>query len=291
MLSALRRGADGLTLNYPIQMKKTLIFFFVVNLIHMAGYSQSTTVPYGDHPITGKYAKINGIDMYYEVYGEGEPLLLIHGNGGSIKGHSKRIVYFMDKYQVIAVDSRAHGKTQDIGDSLTYEQMTSDINGLLDYLDVDSCFIWGQSDGGILGLKLAMDYPDKVKKLAVFGANTRPDTTAVFSSIAAWVDKTMATTTDEYKLRLFSLLKYQPRIAYNDLTKILAPVLIMTGDRDVIKLEHSLKIFYNIENSNLFVMPGATHFGSYEKPELFHQVLGDFFAKPFSKKSTEDIFK
>jgi len=64
----------------------------------------------------------------------------------------------------------------------------------------------------------------------------------------------------------------------------------MSGDRDVIRLEHSIKIFYNIENSNFFVMPGATHFGSYEKPELFNLVLLDFFNKPFSKISTVELF-
>ena len=84
-------------------------------------------------------------------------------------------------------------------------------------------------------------------------------------------------------------MAYQPDITEKELQKIKCPVLIISGDRDVIKLEHSIKIFNNIENSNLFIMPGATHFGSVEKPELFNLVLMDFFNKPFSKVSTLDL--
>lgn len=272
-------------------MKDLFLLILLSFLGSLNSFSQSSGIEYGNNPNAGHYATVNGIKMYYEVYGEGEPLLLIHGNGGSIKGHSGRIEYFKNKYKVIAADSRAHGKTEDIGDSLTYKNMTSDINALLEYLEIDSCYIWGQSDGGIIGLRLAMDYPDKVKKLAVFGANLKPDTNAVFNSIANWVNETIEKTTDSHEKRLFQLLKYQPQIELSELSKIKIPVLIMSGDRDAIRLEHTLSIFYNIENSNLFIMPGATHFGSYEKPGLFNLILEDFFSKPFSKKATVDIFK
>lgn len=267
----------------------SLITLWTLSIISV--YAQGPTVPYGNNPEAGKYANVNGIEVYYEVYGEGEPLLLIHGNGGSIKSSTPKIEYYKDKYQVIIMDSRAHGKTKDIGDSLTYEQMTADVNAVLEQLDIDSCYIWGQSDGGIIGLKLAIDYPDKVKRLAVFGANLRPDSTAVDDDNANFVKNMIANETDDYKLRIFGLLIYQPQIPVSDLAKITAPVLIMTGDRDVIRLEHSLEMFYNIKKSNLFVMPGATHFGSYEKPKLFFQVLDGFFTQPFSTTSTYDIIK
>ena len=249
-------------------------------------FSQTPNFEYGDNANAGHYATVNGIKMYYEIYGDGQPLLLLHGNGGSIKVHAGRIEYFKNKYQVIAIDSRAHGKTEDIGDSLTYKNMTKDIDALLEYLNIDSCYIWGQSDGGILGLRLAFDYPDKVKMLAVFGANLSPDTTAVPPSLVNLVNKIMETTTNNHQKRLMKLMKYQPQIGFNELSKIEIPVLIMSGDRDAIRLEHTLEIFNHIKNSNLFIMPGATHFGSYEKSDLFNVVLEDFFSKPFSKTST-----
>jgi pimeloyl-ACP methyl ester carboxylesterase len=84
-------------------------------------------------------------------------------------------------------------------------------------------------------------------------------------------------------------MAYQPHITEKQLAGIKCPVLIMTGDRDAVRLEHSIKIFQSIPNSNLFVMPGATHYGSYQKPQLFNTVLLDFFNSPFSKRSTVDI--
>jgi pimeloyl-ACP methyl ester carboxylesterase len=92
------------------------------------------------------------------------------------------------------------------------------------------------------------------------------------------------------KKRLYSLMAHQPNITEKDLQKIKCPVLIMSGDRDAIRLGHSMKIFNNIPNSNFFVMPGATHAGSSEKPELFNFVLLDFLNNPFSKVSTVDLY-
>src|SRR6185436_4908092 len=112
---------------------------------------------------------------------------------------------------------------------------------------------------------------------------------AIFNEVDKMVMDTLKVTKDFNKKRLYSLLAYQPNITEQDLQKIKCPVLIMSGDRDVIRLEHSIKIFNNIVNSNLFIVPGATHFGSYEKPELFNLVLSDFLNKPFAKPSTVDL--
>lgn len=272
-------------------MKFKIVLTSFVITFYWSVYAQTPSTPYGDNPEVGKYAEVNGIKIYYEIYGQGEPMLIIHGNGGSVKSGTPKIEYYKDKYQVIAMDSRAHGKTRDIGDSLTYEQMTADINAVLNQLKIDSCYVIGQSDGGIIGLKLAIDYPKKVKKVAVFGANLRPEPHVVYPEIENWLNNALKNTTDDHNRRLLNLLKYQPQIATEELGKISAPVLVMTGDRDVIRLAHSIEIFSNIKKSNLFVMPGATHFGSYEKPELFFQVLDDFFTKPVSTTSTYDIIK
>jgi pimeloyl-ACP methyl ester carboxylesterase len=113
--------------------------------------------------------------MYYEIYGKGEPLLIIHGNGGSIENFSNQIPFFSKKYQVILADSRAHGKSVDDQDSLSYEMMADDFAALLDHLKIDSAHVIGWSDGGINGLLLASRHPEKVKKLAATGANLIPD--------------------------------------------------------------------------------------------------------------------
>src|SRR3954470_21902296 len=134
---------------------------------------------FGNNERVGKYVNTRGFNMYYETYGSGEPLLIIHANSGSINNFSGQIPFFAKSYKVIVVDSRAQGKSVDDNDSLSYEMMADDFNALLDTLHIDSCYVIGWSDGGINGLLLAIRHPDKVKKLAISGANLWPDTTAV----------------------------------------------------------------------------------------------------------------
>ena len=264
-----------------------LIFLFTINILY--GQTQSS-INYGNNKEAGNFKKINGIRFYYEIYGTGKPLVFLHGNGGSIQSASAKIEYFKKYFKVIAIDSRGHGNSIDtITKQLTYVQMANDIKVLLDSLNIDSAFVSGQSDGGILGLLLAINFPAKVSKLATYGANIFPGKKAVFDEIDNMVFDTLKVTKDFNTRRLYSLLAYQPNITDKDLQKIKCPVLIMSGDRDVIRLEHSINIFNNITNSNFFVMPGATHFGSYEKPELFNLVLLDFLNNPFLKISTVDI--
>lgn len=263
-------------------MHKTFCFLFFQMFLFFA-YAQD----YGNNPEAGGYIPLNGIKMYYESYGSGEPLLLVHGNGGSIKGHAQKIDFFKDKFRVIVMDSRGHGKTTgNNGKALTYEQMAEDLNVLMDSLHVKNAYVWGQSDGGILGLLLAIHHPKKVKKLATFGANLFPGPKAIQDELHELVVQTLSTTKDPKTKQLFALMAYQPNITDAQLQKISCPVLVMSGDRDAIKLEHSIRIFRMIPRSNFFVMPGATHFGSYEKPELFDKVLLDFFTEPLVMTST-----
>lgn len=265
-----------------------LIFTSTINILH--GQTQYS-IKYGDNKDAGNFKKINGIYLYYEIYGTGKPLIFLHGSGGSIRSAAAKIEYFKKYFKVIAIDSRGHGKSIDTTTKqLTYVQMASDIKVLLDSLNIDSAFVQGQSDGGILGLLLAINFPGKISKLATYGANMFPGKKAVFDEIDNLVLDTLKTTKNFNTKRLYSLLAYQPDITEKDLQKIKCPVLIMSGDRDIIRLEHSIKIFNNIANSNFFVMPGATHFGSSEKPELFDLVLLDFLTRSFSKVSTVDLF-
>jgi len=273
-------------------MKKSIILLAIF-LLAFGTISAQTEIkiPYGNNPEAGHYIQINGFKMYYEVYGTGEPLVLLHGNGGSIKGHTRRIEYFKQKFQVIAIDSRGHGKSvDDSKQQLNYVQMADDVSVLLDSLKIKNANIWGQSDGGILGLLLAINHPDKTGKVATFGANLFPGKKAIYTEIDKMVMDTLKATKDPRTKNLYTLLAKQPNITDKDLQKIKCPVLIMSGDRDVIRLEHSIEIFNNIPNSNFFVMPGATHFGAYEKPDLFNLVLMSFFTDPFKKTSSVELF-
>ena len=270
--------------------KSLLAFLIFTSTFNLLNGQTQYSIKYGDNKEAGNFKKINGINLYYEIYGTGRPLIFLHGSGGSIRGASGRIEYFKKYFKVIAIDSRGHGKSiHTTTKQLTYVQMATDIKVLLDSLNIDSAFVQGQSDGAILGLIIAINFPDKISKLATYGANIFPGKKAIFDEIDNLVLDTLKVTTNFNTRRLYSLIAYQPHITEKDLQKIKCPVLIMSGDRDAIKLEHSIKIFNNIPNSNLFVMPGATHYGTVEKPELFNMVLLDFLNRPFSKVSTVDL--
>ncbi|GAA4326607.1 alpha/beta fold hydrolase [Mucilaginibacter gynuensis] len=251
------------------------------------------TTHYGRNKAVGKYADIRGIRMYYEVYGKGEPLLIIHGNGGSINNFLYQIPYFAKKYQVILADSRAQGKTIDHKDSLSYEMISDDLDALLDHLRIKNANVIGWSDGGIEGLLLAINHPDKVKKLAVTGANLRPDTTAVDPFLQKMVMDAYHKGVDSLKtinqpavalkdhLKLLHLLTHEPHIKIEDLKKITCPVLVIGGDHDVINTRHTLEIFENIPKAYLWIVSDSGHATPLNYKDLFNKVVGDFLNKPY----------
>jgi pimeloyl-ACP methyl ester carboxylesterase len=244
---------------------------------------------YGHNKVAGKYYDIRGFKMYAEVYGKGQPLLIIHGNGGSINNFIYQIPYFSKKYKVIIADSRAQGKSTDKGDSLTYEMMADDYAALLDAMKIDSAYVIGWSDGGINGLLLSIRHPEKVKKLAVTGANLVPDTTAVPQAIWNMVMPTFTmlknkkTRTDEENgaFKLYRLLVEQPHIPLTDLHTIKCPTLVIGGDHDVIKEEHTMLIYKNISKAYLWILPASGHSTPVVYKDDFNKVVDRFFSNPY----------
>lgn len=247
---------------------------------------------YGGNKDAGNYANLNGVKLYYEIYGDGFPLVLLHGNGGSIEAMKYQIEYFSQNHRVIVMDCRGRGKSQLGKDSLTYLQMTKDVASLLDHLNVDSADIIGRSDGGILALMMGIYFPEKVKKIAAFGANLSPDTNAIYADLVEQIknDRIHAeemierndTTQDWFLVKqLNRLMEFQPNISADDLWKIKSPVLVLSCDRDVVKEEHTLFIYRNISKANLCIFPGETHWITSTNPNLFNSTVSKFFLEPF----------
>lgn len=262
-------------------MKRTIIILIIVAVNAAFGFAQSKTPDYGNNPAAGHYAPINGIQLYYEVYGSGQPLILLHGNGGSIKAFTNQIPFFQKRYEVIAIDSRLQGKSGGSPDSISYDLMASDFCALLDYLHLESAYVLGWSDGGIDGLIMAMHCPDKVKKLAVSGANVVPDSTALpyrdILSMQNFVNH--ASGASKKEIALNRMMLEQPNIPYSDLAQIHCPVLVMAGDHDLIKPEHTLKIFQSIPNASMCIFPDSHHGVCQQHPDLFNQTVQTFFDK------------
>lgn len=250
---------------------------------------------YGKNDKAGKYYNIRGFKMYCETYGSGEPLLLIHGNGAQINAFVKQIPFFSTKYKVIVADSRAHGKSIDKSDSLSYEMMADDYAALLSAMHFDSAYVIGWSDGGINGLLLAIRHPEKVKKLAITGANLQPDSSAVSPDILKRTTRTYnmfvnmfnearpKTPLDSTVFKYFRLLIEQPHISLNDLHKILIPTLIIGGDHDVIRPAHTLAIYENIPNAYLWILPDSGHSTLVRYTEEFNSKVDAFFKTKYHK--------
>ncbi|MBS1598847.1 MAG: alpha/beta hydrolase [Bacteroidetes bacterium] len=242
-------------------------------------------INYGNNPWAGKYYNVRGIKMYCEIYGSGRPLLLIHGNGGSIESFKQNIPFFSKKYKVIALDSRAQGKTIDTKDSLSFEMMADDEAAFLDALHIDSAYVLGWSDGGINALLLAMRHPKKVIKLVSTGANLWPDSTALTPS--TWKDEknTLDTThTENFTVeqknnwKIFLLDWLEPNIRLEQLHAIKCPALIVGGDHDVIRTEHTVIISQNIPHAYLWILPNSGHNTLVEHRDDFDKKVDDFFS-------------
>jgi pimeloyl-ACP methyl ester carboxylesterase len=249
-------------------------------------------VKYGSNPAAGKSFTRDGIKLYYEVYGTGQPLLLVHGNGGSIADLRFQIDYFRKCYRVIAMDSRDQGKSGDSLDTITYDKMADDLAALLDHLQTGPVYVLGWSDGGIEALLLGIRCPTKVKKIAAMSANLNPSEEAVYPEVIALFKSKMdslppaakETRRGKRELKVTQLFFDEPHIEPTALEAITAPTLVLAGDHDVIRDEHTLEIYHHIPNSQLCVFPNSTHTVLYDNPDLFNATVERFFRTPFAKK-------
>lgn len=240
---------------------------------------------FGSNSDVGKYAAVNGIKIYYETYGEGEPLLLLHGNRSSISLFQKQIPSFQKHFKVIAVDTRGQGRSTEDGKRYTYDLFAEDMNALLDHLGLDSVNVVGWSDGGNTGLIMAMKYPKKVRRLVTMGANVFINKTVVDKWVFKEVEKqlkefshdTFPNSKNNY--RLADLLIKEPNHTFDDLKAIKCPVLVMAGEKDIIKEEHTKGIAANIPNSTLMIVPNATHEFPSEDAAAFNKAVIDFLEK------------
>jgi pimeloyl-ACP methyl ester carboxylesterase len=248
---------------------------------------------YGNNPSHGQSLLLNGAKQYFEVYGQGEPLVLIHGNGGNIGYMKPQIKFFARKYKVIVMDCRGRGNSELGSDSLTYMQITKDVNDILTHLKIDSAYVVGRSDGGIIALLMGIYYPEKVKKIVAFAANLTPDTLALYPSFLNEVkrDRRQA---DEMLLKKDStqnwkilqqrnrMMEFQPQISAGDLQKIKCPVLVMSTDRDIIQEEHTVYIYRNIPRANLSILAGESHYVTMNNPDLFNTTVQKYLDSSFA---------
>jgi pimeloyl-ACP methyl ester carboxylesterase len=236
---------------------------------------------------------VNGIRIYYEIYGVGPPLLLIHGNTGSIIRMSCQINAFSPSRMVIAVDTRGRGKSGDGVARFTFEQQADDLAVLLARERVTPTDVLGQSDGGIVALLLGIRHPAAVRRIVASAPNLRPDDTALVPDSIARLKANIAAAerqiaagdrTQDWERRRRQLQQdlEEPHLTRDQLRQIDAPVLLVGADEDVIRPEHYLEMYRSLPHGQLFIVPGTIH-GQLLQSPLFGAAAQRFFDEPFAR--------
>lgn len=239
---------------------------------------------FGKNSEVGKVLKLKNADLYYEVYGEGEPLFLLHGNSGSIKDFYQQIPVLSKHYKVIVMDTRAQGKSIDKTENdFNYKIFADDVKALADHLGLQKINIAGWSDGGNTGLEFALKYPQNLNRLITIGANAFPD--GVDQELINNFNikyKVLQLQNNPEKLnerRLLKLMLKEPNISEKQLNKIQSKVLVIAGEKDVIKQSHTEFLAKQIPNSELKIYKDATHMIPFENADQLNQDILEFLKK------------
>jgi pimeloyl-ACP methyl ester carboxylesterase len=236
------------------------------------------------------YAPVNDIQMYYAVYGAGEPLILLHGGLGHSDVWGNQIPALAERFKVITADSRGHGRSTRSAQPYSYALMASDVLALMDHLKIDKASILGWSDGGIIGIDIAINHPERLNKVFAFGANVnvaglRADIadSAVFNKyveVAGQDYARLSKTPKEYDAFLAQIGEMwatQPNYTPEQLAKIAIPIAIADGEHDEgIRQEHNIEMANAIPGSKLVILKGVSHFAFVQKPDEFNQAVLDF---------------
>ncbi|RRH96433.1 alpha/beta fold hydrolase [Mesorhizobium tamadayense] len=236
------------------------------------------------------YAPVNGIQMYYAVFGKGDPVLLIHGGLGHADIWASQVVTLSKTHKVIVADSRGHGRSTRTGEPYGYDLMASDYLALLDFLKIDKTALVGWSDGGIIGIDIALHHPERLTRLFAQAANVTTDGVdpgvMTNKTFAAHIErsgrdyKKMSKTPDQYDAfvaQISHMWESQPAWTKEELGKITTPTAIVAGDHDeAIKRAHTEYMASAIPGARLIILPNASHFAMLQAPDEYSQAALDF---------------
>lgn len=236
--------------------------------------------------------EVAGAQIFYTVYGKGDPVVLLHGGLGNSAHFGFQLPALIDKFQVIAIDSRGQGRSTRGKAAMTYDQMAADVVAVLDKLAIQRASVVGWSDGGEIALKLGIAFADRVERLFVFGANydangsksrTTPSTTfAAYSAKCRSDYERLAKSGASYNAlvdTLRPLWRSPTGITKDQLRAIKAPVMMADGDHDeVIVLDQIEEMAKLIPNAKLKVFQDASHFALWQDPDDFNAALVEFLA-------------
>jgi pimeloyl-ACP methyl ester carboxylesterase len=257
----------------------------------------------------GNYAEVNGLNMYYEIHGTGQPLVLLHGAFSAIgTSFGKVLPSLAETRRVIAVELQAHGRTADIDRPLRYELMADDTAALLRHLKIEHADLFGYSIGAGVALQVAIRHPEAVRKLVLASAtyNSGGLHPGVLAGIEHLTPEALAGTPfqEEYARTAPNPEDWPTLIAKmkeldgkvqdwlpEDVRSIEAPTLLIIGDSDIVRPEHAVEMFRlfgggvagdvaGLPNSQLAVLPGTTHVTLVNRADWLLSMIGEFLDAP-----------
>jgi pimeloyl-ACP methyl ester carboxylesterase len=272
--------------------------------------SKDTVAGTNIKPAESGYADVNGLKMYYEVYGKGKPIVLLHGSYMNIPLNWSHIVPLLSKdRKVIVTELQGHGRTSDISRELSYEGMADDVSGLLKHLRIDSADILGYSMGGGVAFQVAVRHPEQVRRLVVLSGTYKhdgwwPEVEASFATFTPEMFKgspiqkqydSLGSDPDhfpEFVKKVISI-DLKPYDWSKDVKSIQIPIFMAIGDADGIRYEHALDLFrakgggkmgdiHGLPKSRLAIIPGTTHIGMMERTDWLIPMITDFLDSDLS---------
>jgi pimeloyl-ACP methyl ester carboxylesterase len=232
----------------------------------------------------GDHIVVDDVIIYYEVFGGGPPVFVLHGGLGSLVDMRHQIESLARNHLVIAPDSRGHGRSTDSAAPLSYAEMADDVRGLLDRLAIREADIVGWSDGGIIGLTLALRYPERVGRLVMIGANFDPaglvspplpdPPVPPAPRLYRWTAPDPAHWPVLYR-KVAAMWRTQPHFTLQELGRIRSPTLVIAGEFDIIQRAQTDTLAAAIPGAQEYIVPSATHQAPFTHPAAVNaRILG-----------------
>ena len=224
------------------------------------------------------------IQLHFIEQGQGQPMILLHGNGESCDYFEHQIAYFSKQYHVIALDTRGHGQSPRGGKPFTIKQFAEDLHDFMDEKDIERANILGFSDGGNIALTFALKYPDRVEKMVVDGANLFPSGVKPLYQwpieIGYRIAKMFSKKSDKAlrNTEMLGLMVNEPNIEPSELARLTMPVLVIAGTKDMIKESHTRLIYKSLPDAQMNIIEGD-HFVANKNADAFNKVVDIFLRK------------
>lgn len=241
----------------------------------------------------GAYVDVAGVPTYYERHGSGEPLVLLHGGGGSVESWGAQIPALAEEFEVWVPERRGHGRTRDTDAPFSYPAMAEETVGFLEAVGLSSAHLVGWSDGALVGVLTALARPDLVRRLVVIGQwytedGMRPEAREMLEQkdlFAAFLREPYASVSpdgpEHFPVVLekwLTMWHQDPGVGPDRLADLAAPTLVMQGDDDLVTVQHSAAVVAAVPDAQLAVVPGTSHGLPLERPELVNRMIADFLA-------------